>query len=105
MVQSTKNHVNCTRRVKLFLKKVQAVQFNRNEAWLKHEIMKDIEQWDPRFDVEVFNEKDYFTILKRLSLNDLEHYRKYIQPGLKKLTQTETDYLASGQEKTLMARV
>ena len=45
--------------------------------------MKDIEQWDPRFDVEVFNEKDYFTILKRLSLNDLEHYRKYIQPGLK----------------------
>ena len=32
------------------------------------EIMKDIEQWDPRFDVEVFNKKGYFTILKRLSL-------------------------------------
>ncbi|MGC6367011.1 MAG: hypothetical protein ACON35_03340 [Candidatus Marinamargulisbacteria bacterium] len=97
MVQSTKYHVICTCRVKLFSKKVSAFeqiddQFvqRTKRINLEYQIKKDISTWYPNYDLASFNTK-YLNCLVTLSREDIKYYKRYIQPGLRKLVEPKDE--------------
>ena len=57
---------------------------------LEYQIKKDISTWYPNCDLASFNTK-YLNCLVTLSREDIKYYQGYIQPGLKKLVEPQSE--------------
>ena len=107
MVELSKNDIHQSRDIYIQSKKVISADLDKQlrQLNLETQILTDVCKWDPMFEMQNYLDQGYLNILINLSRGNLDHYMRYIQPGLKKLAETKAEIRALGIEKSLMQTV
>ena len=106
-MELSKNNIDQSCDIYIQSKKVISADLDKRlrQLNLKAQILTDVCKWDPTFEIQNYLDQNYLNILINLSRGNLDHYMRYIQPGLKKLAETEEEIKALGIKKSLMQTV